>query len=396
MKIILAVIVVVCLSAASYLYGVTSSTTIIDAPPAEWAADNPAALSWQHYLVSLEAAAARIMSESESQREQLDGIRYLAQLSSAAQEMKVAKGHPARPAFTDWMSDYRKFLGDSPDATYLTAEISSDYRYEITGNKRDAVYLGVMLYGKSLNGWNRAAANASVATMRFDTKGNFRLLLSERKPDNYAGDWLQLDDDIHLVMVRQYFHDRQHSEVAELSIRNLDEAAPIEETSESLASRLDSATHFLNATLAGNIALMKMLQKAPNSFEAPKEYNQEFGGVFYPTLDNTYYGTWFSINHDEVLVIEGKAPDVAYWSISIQNRWMQSLDYDAYPETTLNNKDISLDDQGYYRVVLSKQPVEGVNWLGTAGFNRGLLSIRYQLAGESEAPSLTILQRKDL
>ena len=72
--------------------------------------------------------------------------------------MQLSKGDPAEPKFTDWMGDYRKFLGASPDARYLTAPIDSEYDYELTFDMGDADYLGVVIYDTNpLTGWNRAA-----------------------------------------------------------------------------------------------------------------------------------------------------------------------------------------------------------------------------------------------
>ncbi|WP_372780834.1 DUF1214 domain-containing protein [Litorivivens sp.] len=386
-------LVVLLLLAASYFYGLTHGSVTVEAPPAAWAESEPAAQAWQQHMVSLEAAAARVMAIAPDTREREAGLAYLAQLSSAALEMKVAKGDPAYPGFTDWMADYRKFLGDSPDAVYHTAEIDARYQYEVTGNRGDAAYLGFMLYGTAANGWNRPAGNLSTQSLTVDAKGNFRVLLSTERPTDYRGDWLQLDDDIHMLMVRQYYHRRDRARLARLAIRNL---SAVGREPLPLAKRLHAATTFFNETLNGNIALMAMLQASPNSFEPPTSYNQSFGGVFYPTHDNTYFGTWFSLNDDEAMVVEGVAPEVDYWSISIQNRWMQSLDYQAAPHTSLNNRDIEIDEDGRYRVIVSREALANASWLDTNGYNHGLLSIRYQLAEGAQPPRLKIVKRDQL
>ena len=390
MRLLITTAIVAAASLISFLAGQVTSGRSIEIPDAEWTQDSAAGESWRRFAVSLEAAGARVFQETDDPRERLEGLQYLAQLASASLEMKVAKGDEANPAFTNWMGDYRKFLGDSPDAIYKTAEISSEHSYEITGNRGDTTYLGFMLYGSSLNGWNRAADNTSSESMTFDAQGNFRLLLSREKPAGFEGDWLKLEDDIHMVMVREYFHQRATSDAASFNIRRLPAAQFEQPTDQQIASRVDEATAFFNDTLGGAIALISMLGKTPNSFDAPKEYNQEFGGIFYPTFDNLYFGGWISPGPDQAIVIEGKAPDVDYWSVSLQNRWMQSFDY-AHFNTTLNNKDIEVDASGNYRIVISEDQLDEPNWLDMAGNRGGLLSIRYQLATEGETPKVSLV-----
>jgi hypothetical protein len=277
----------------------------------------------------------------------------------------------------------------------MTAEISASHQYEINGNIGDASYLGFMLYGKSLNGWNRAADNISLGSMTVSESGDFSLLLSRERPDGYRGDWLQLEDDIHMVMVRQYFHDRAGAREARVAIRALEQASYQPPQDGLLAQRLDRATAFFNDTFSGNLALMEMVQKNANSFDTPKEYNAEFGGVFYPTHDNLYFGTWVELAEDEALIVEGVAPDVDYWSISLQNQWMQTYDYRYHP-VTLNNHDIVVGDDGRYQVVISAENPGAENWLSTAGLNRGLLAIRYQLAEASDPPQVRVIKVSEL
>lgn len=132
----------------------------------------------------------------------------------------------------------------------------------------------------------------------------------------------------------------------------------------------------------------------PNSAEPPQSYDSDFGGIFYPTHDNQYLGTWFRLGDGEAQVIEGAAPEVAYWSVSLQNRWMQSLDYDRYP-VSLHDRQIVQRD-GRYRVVVSAIDPGVDNWLDTAGHSEGLLSIRYQLAQDFETPSIRLVRVSDL
>jgi hypothetical protein len=199
-----------------------------------------------------------------------------------------------------------------------------------------------------------------------------------------------LDDDVHMVMVRQYYHDRSDKDEASFTITNLSPPAFTPDTEEDVAQRLASATTFFNETLDGAIALKGMLAAGVNSIDPPKSYNPDFGGVFYPTDDNEYYGAWFYLEDDEALVVEGAVPDATYWSVSLQNRWMQSMDHEHY-RVALNDSEIRTED-GRYRVIVSHQKPPSGNWLSTAGKREGLLAIRYQRSKNPEKPSLTLVK----
>jgi len=394
MKKLLLALLAVASMAGAYVLGTLNASKTISIPPAQWAQGSESAQAWREFVASLESAGARVFAATDEPQERLEGISYLAQLATASLEMKFAKGDHVAPSFTDWMSNYRKFLGDSPDAIYHTAEISSEFDYEITGNIAEAEYLGFMLYGRSLNGWNRAAANISHEAMAFDESGNFTIILSVEKPEDSSANWLALEEDIHMVMVRQYYHGRAGKQHSRFTIRNLSQPDVVEKTDEEVAKGLANAATFFNETVDGAIALAGMVSSAANDIDPPKTYNPDFGGVFYPTLDNDYYGSWVYLEDDEALIIEGEVPDALYWSISLQNRWMQSLDYANNP-VALNDGEIEVND-GRYKVIVSHRKPPTGNWLSTAGTREGLLAIRYLRSEDSSKPTLTLVKFAEL
>lgn len=387
-------IVSVVLLLASYTLGTFNARKVISLPEAQWVESSDAATAWREFAASLEAAGARVFSVTETEQERLEGLEFLAQMAAVSLEMKLGKGSSVEPKFTDWMGDYRKFLGDSPDAIYHTAQVSQGYRYEVSGNRHDAEYLGFSLYGRQINGWNRAAANISNTSLRFDAEGKFRIILSKTKPSDPEVDWLPLEDDIHMIMVRQYYHGYEGKTVGAFGIRNLDAPTYQRPDDGEVASGLREATGFFSDTVDGAIALTDMLSDSPNNIDPPPSYSADFGGVFYPTTDNEYYGTWFSLAEDEALVIEGAVPDAPYWGVSLQSRWMQSLDYEHY-QTTLNDHQIETNN-GRYKIVLSGQKTPSGNWLDTAGHREGLLSIRYQQSQNAEKPTLRVVKVSEL
>ena len=388
--------------AGAYLMGWMRSHTTISAPPTAWSENDDIAKAWHELSVSMEAAGAELMATARDEHDKKEGFQALSSLLSASLEMKLTKGDPLRPAFTDWMSDHRKFLGDSPDAIYLTAEISGDHDYEIIGNKADVHYLGIMLYGRLPNGWNRPAGNISSHDINFDEQGNFRIILSRNKPSDSEGDWLKLSRDVHMVMVRQYFHDRPNSQKASFQIRSLNASDSREDNFLKTADGLRAATKFFNEAFRGTLALDRMQSKTLNSIDLPDSVDPDFVGIFYPTDDNAYFGTNFLIQEDEALVLQGAVPNVEYWSVALMNRWMRTFDYETY-QVDLNNSRIKVDDGRFKIIVAHQKPSAEIgaeggveNWLETGGLKHGLVTFRYQLYEGNETPTATLVKLKDL
>ncbi len=388
--------------AGAYLMGWMRSHTTISAPPAAWSENDDIAKAWHELSVSMEAAGAELMATARDEHDKKEGFQALSSLLSASLEMKLTKGDPLRPAFSDWMSDHRKFLGDSPDAVYLTAEISGDHDYEIIGNKADVHYLGIMLYGRLPNGWNRPAGNISSHDISFDEQGKFRLILSRNKPSDSEVNWLKLSRDVHMVMVRQYFHDRPNSQEASFQIRNLSALDARGDSFLKTADGLRAATKFFNEAFRGTLALDRMQSKTLNSIDLPDSVDPDFVGIFYPTDDNAYFGTNFLIQEDEALVLEGVAPNVEYWSVALMNRWMRTFDYETY-QVDLNNSRIKVDDGRFKIIVAHQKPSAEIrnetgveNWLETGGLKHGLVTFRYQLYEGDEIPTARLVKLKDL
>lgn len=405
MKKILALLAVFLLLITAYVFGTFRGSTTINVPDAKWVDNSEAAKAWQAFIVSKEAAAARLIQETSMVNDRLAGFDFLSDLAGFVVEMKVDKGSTQDPKFTNWMGDHRKFLGDVGDAIYQTAEIDPRYDYVIKGKINDADYVGFQLYGTSPIGWNRTAGHLSDKNLLTSKAGEFELLLSAKSSESTTNH-LHLSSDVHKIMVRQYFFERKHSQPAELTITNLSPETPKPLSEADYAKRLQAATQTFNDIVDATFALRKMLLKAPNSFDAPREFTPALGGVYYPTDDNTYLGGVISLKPDEAVIIEGKVPEFAtdaigYWSVSIQNLWLQSLDYENY-QTSLNNRQIKTRADDTYRFVISQRaPAENSklalligddNWLETAGFSEALMAIRYQLATDFEKPKIRLLK----
>jgi len=413
LRVVIGLVLISVVSYASYQAGRFSGSTVISAPDDAWAVDDAASEAFQKLLTSVDFAGSEAYSASRTDDATLphdETYQYLLELLAASIEMQLSKGDPIKPKFTDWMGDYRKFLGDSPDARYLTAPIESKYDYELTFDMGDADYLGVVIYDTNpLTGWNRATDSLYVLAENVGNAKHIRLasISSIDQTTNQADDLeLQLSETAHTVMVRAYRFDGSVEENSHITIAV---SSPTGSKSDitnqtrqntsagdalSVETRLANTSRFFNETWQGSRALARATAATANSFERPAEVSPDFVGIFYPTPDNSYHGGAFDLAPDEHLVIEGKAPEATFWSVTLQNHWMQSL-APSIGKSSLRGDEIVLRD-GRYRIWIGAlPPPEGETWLSTGGLKQGLVAIRYLLATAEEAPSARVVQAAD-
>jgi len=375
--------------------------------------DDAASEAFKDLLTSVDFAGSEAYSASQTEDATLkhdETYQYLLELLAASIEMQLSKGDPSKPQFTDWMANYRKFLGDSPDARYLTAPIDSDYDYELTFDMGDADYLGVVIYDTNpLTGWNRATDSLYVLAENAGNAKHIRLASnnsSDQTTNQADGLELQLSETAHTVMVRTYRFDGSVEENSHITIAvssstgsksyssNQTQRHRLAGDALSVETRLTNTSRFFNETWRGSRALARATAATANSFERPAEVSPDFVGIFYPTPDNSYHGGAFNLAPDEHLVIEGKAPEATFWSVTLQNHWMQSL-APSIGKASLRGDEIVLRD-GRYRIWIGAlPPPEGETWLSTGGLKQGLVAIRYLLATAEEAPSARVVQAAD-
>ena len=413
LRVVIGLAVITLVSYASYQAGRFSGSTVITAPDDAWAMDDAASEAFQDLLTSVDFAGSKAYSLTQTGDAPLphdETYQYLLELLAASIEMQLSKGDPLEPEFTDWMGDYRKFLGDSPDARYLTAPIDSKYDYELTFDMGDADYLGVVIYDTNpLTGWNRATDSLYVLA---ENAGNAKHIglasnnSSDQTTNQADGLELQLSETAHTVMVRAYRFDGSVEENSHITIAVSSPTGSKSDSSNqtqrhtpagdalSVETRLANTSRFFNETWQGSRALARATAATANSFERPAEVSPDFVGIFYPTPDNSYHGGAFDLAPNEHLVIEGKAPEAAFWSVTLQNHWMQSL-APSIGKASLRGDEIVLRD-GRYRIWIGAlPPPEGETWLSTGGLKQGLVAIRYLLATAEEAPSARVVQAAD-
>ncbi|HEV8298435.1 MAG TPA: DUF1214 domain-containing protein [Acidimicrobiales bacterium] len=329
----------------------------------------------------------------------VEGFRYVTQLLSEASELLI-EADPERPRFSSIVSPARKFLGDNPDALYQQAVIRGDRAYRISGRKDRQTYMSFTVHGTdpsgSING--PVLADINDRDLDFAADGSFELILS---PDERPRAWIKLHPDARLILVRNYYLQRQSAQndpdlAVRLHIEPLvDPGAPPPLDDQTFARRLRDANAFLRGTSVGmrhwgERSTAPFVSNEINTVGKPWSFrssNIAAAGA----VDIFYSSGSFDLAPEEALVMEGTLPSCVFANVMIWNVHMQTLEY-RYRRSSLNAAQMELGADDTYRIVIAAQDPGVANWLDTGGHRRGTIFWRFLLPDQDPAtPRCTVL-----
>jgi hypothetical protein len=317
----------------------------------------------------------------------LEGYRWLTEVLSVALDCYLW-ADSERPRFVELVSPTRKFGGDNADALYSFAPLDPRRAYRIRGRKGDAVYMSLCVYGGPDDGrWsNRIVSSLNDRQMTFAPDGSFEIGVGRERG---AGNWLEVADDAVCVVTRDYLVEPATGRKATWSIEALEPAPP--------PAPLDDATLSLRLRRTANF-IRDLLNICP--IPAPGDANALLDPYRVPEVtygwaapDAVYCMGRYDLTDDEVLVIEGRSPECAFWNLCLWNPFLQTYDY-RYERVTINGGQVRHEPDGSWRVAVAARDPGMPNWLSTAGHPRGVLWFRWFLADEVPARPATRVVRR--
>jgi len=362
--------------------------------------------AWKRLLAKLDDATESICSPTGARtpQERAEGFRYLTRLLSAGLDMHLEHADSARPSFTRMLTPTRKFLGDNPDTHYDYVSLDGSRAYLLRGTRGSSVYLAFCTHNKKPDGSPSLGVNLSDSDMQFEDDGSFEIVLSAEKPD-VAPNWIQLAPETSSMIIRHYYQDQYHEQPARYAIEVLPETPPLlPYTENELAERLDAVGKFVTETssMAATISVLAALNTVSgdnteeyaalkvvdgelepgntiSAQELASSIDPEIISRHLPTPDIQYTGAWWRLREGEVLIVEGTPPPCRYWSVQILNRWMESPDY-RHLQVSLNNHQVTLDPDGFFRIGVAAEDPGMPNWIHTAGHSEGQVAFRALMA----------------
>ena len=339
--------------------------------------------AWEEFCDSLKAAGASLMypGTPKDPFSQAEGVRYLTRLTRAGLEAFVEYSDPAFPVLRRMVHETVKMGADNPDNYYFNAQIDgSKYEYRITGKRNTVHYFGLFTQNGNYGTTGGLAPSGQLDHNEIDYEpdGSFEVTLSKEKKGK---NWLKLEDETGLVMVRQTFFNRFEEVPAELHIENLDgRKAPSPVTPARVDEGLKTAGLFVGGASLLFSRWAKGFQKHTNKLP-----------LFDPSVSNAaggdpniiYYHSHWKLEPDQTLVIEVKPPDCDSWNFQLNNYWMESLDY-RYFTICINKATATYEPDGSLKVIVAHSDPGHPNWINTCGHTEGTMCWRWYRLKEGE------------
>jgi hypothetical protein len=275
-----------------------------------------------------------------------------------------------------------KMGADNPDNIYLNAQISGKYEYRITGKRNTIDYIGFYTqngnYGTT--GGLAPCGKIEAGALKTGPDGRFEIILS-KSPKGM--NWLKIDDETTLVMVRQTYLDRTKETAAAVRIANLDgRKAPDPLTPARIDEGLKTAGMFVAGAPLLFARWAKGFQKHTNQLP---QFDPEVSNAAGGDASIIYYHSHWKLADDEILIIDVMPPFCDTWNFQLNNYWMESLDY-RYFTICINKASAHYEPDGSVVVTVAHKDPGKPNWINTCGHTEGTMLWRwYRLAEGAEA-----------
>lgn len=303
-----------------------------------------------------------------------------------ATEMWFQKGDATEPRLTNWERPWRKYGGDNPTTTYLSAPVDPRFTYRLRGDIGDAVYAGVQVYTKG-PGYNAPSANISDTDL-LRGSNTIDLVIGGADPGD-GTPWVPLVADDYLVMVRLYHREPEPS-TPNFTIERTDGAVvdPIP-----TSTRAATAAGFFREEILSAMAVTDTLRAAGVNAYPPADapvHRPQYTGALFPTLDNVYDGFYVELAPGQSLWLYGQAPDARYCSFVFYDRWFNTPDFPQH-RCYRTLAEVERDADGGYELILGPDDPGHPNWIDTAGLREGIFAIRCLLPETRRLPDVEVL-----
>jgi hypothetical protein len=350
--------------------------------------------SWEDFCDALKAAGETILRPETpaSELDRAEGWRYLTRLTRAALERMLEFADPDFPVFYALSHETIKIGSDNPDNTYRNCIVDGTKEYRVTGTRGTAP---VMTFGTkaeryAIDGTQASTGELDSKHMAIAPDGSFEVILSA-KPQ--PGNWLKLEADSSMLIVRETHFDRKAEVPATMTIQQIGgPAKPSPLTAEQLDTGLASAAAFVHGTAKAFADWMELFKKTPNDWtNLPQSTWTNIGGD--PNI--FYLWAYWTLKPDEALVFETTVPDCDYWNCQNNNYWDESLDY-RYLPIHINKHTAKYNADGTVTVVIAAQDPGVGNYLDTAGHDNGCAMWRWVKSKDHPIPKCRVAKLADL
>jgi hypothetical protein len=340
--------------------------------------------AWEEFCDQLKLAGANLMYPGTPRDafQQAEGIRYLTRLTRAGLEAFVEYSDPAFPVLRHMVHETVKMGADNPDNIYLNAQISGQYEYRITGKRNSIDYIGFYTQNGNYGTTGGLAPCGKIEDRELflEPDGSFEIILSKTPKGK---NWLKIEEETTLAMVRQTFGDRSKEVAASLKIENLDgRKAPDPLTPKKVDEGLKTASMFVAGAPLLFARWAQGFRKHTNKLP---QFDAAVSNAAGGDASIIYYHSHWKLEEDEMLVIDVRPPDCDTWNFQVNNYWMESLDY-RYYTICINKAGAKPEADGSIKVIVSHRDPGHPNWIETCRHHEGTMCWRWYRLNEGAKP----------
>jgi Protein of unknown function (DUF1214) len=287
--------------------------------------------------------------------------------------------------------------GPNPDYIYLNAQVDDDGVYEISGYRGTGRFVEITQQQQAMMGMGtftqpRGQAPPKGPTTRdldelsIADDGSFRVILSSERPAGYSGDWWELDRGAKRLLVRKCASDWNNEVDARMAINRLDDTGE-DMTPAEIAHRISELPQWIEGMIHFDMHLVRYyLEHHGKNVLLRSGWIQQGGGL---AAKQAYYDGIYDIADDEALIVEFPVPvPCHYWQILVADDRFATVDW-VNRQSSLNDTQAHVDDDGWFRAVVSKRDPGVHNWLDKADWPWGILQARFYRADEYPEATVT-------
>lgn len=345
---------------------------------------------WKTFCRNLEAAGDTVLSSElgASALDDAESVRYLTRLLRIGLDMNLENADPAFPSFYQASHATAKIGADNPDNFYQNATIFGDHSYRIWGTRGTVPILsfGTKANRYAIDGSMASTGELDIRDVETDANGNFNIIVSRDKHD---GNWLPLEADSSILIVRQTFFDKSTETPAEVFIETVngpERPAPL--SLETLSEALSRTPAFINGTSSIFTQWAELFRRENKNALNTTDQSMFFKAGGDPMIH--YLHGWWELEDGQALKITSEIPDCEGWNFQLNNVWMESLDY-RHHNIHFNNHTAALNTDGTVTVIVSAQKPNTGNWIDTAAHSRGTMLWRWTGAQDHPIPTVELI-----
>ena len=346
--------------------------------------------AWADFCDALKSAGDLIVANSTDDLDRIEGFRYLSRLARGGLQSFVENDDRVRPHLLPIPFNL-KIGCDNPDADYRNVGVHPAHTYRIHGPRGTVNFLSIGAYsGGYGEGAARPGAQGNITDNDPDPDRRLDIVASVDRPVLAPGQqWLEMSPETTVIIVRNFFLDRDAERSSELAIDCLDPPAafPGPLDADDLARGLAMSGLFVHGVARRFLDWLTMFRENPNTLEfLPADDGP--GGWGDPN-QLFRHGCW-ELPPGCALVVTVPPIEAFYWNFQLNNMWEESLDYHAHP-VTLNKHTAVYEPDGSARIVVAPHDPGWGNWISTAHHTHGTWGLRYNQVVEDRPPTIDLV-----